>query len=433
MVRHARLGAPGREATGIAAQIRGRPFACTPGAHATVHAELVHAAMRILHVAAFLQGTAGRAVVDLARAERQAGHDVDVVISRRGVSGRGHDEDQLHEMAEAGIAPRLIASTFQPSRAMNVAATAAIDRIYARGHEPHIIHAHAPIPGLVARRFTGTRRAAIGLVQTHHQSDATGACDRVAADVPLLNLMDHVAVRSRHCASRLERLGVDLSRVTHVPWGVPPHGAPIAEADHETWLAMTRARRAGRLVVACVRTSGDGKDQVLVVDAVARMTTRHVLVVFIGGGDAAPIEAAVRRRGCGDCVRLHGHSRSPRALAAGADVLVHPAGGDGRSNPILEAFADGLLVAANAAPEILELVEDGVSGLTFAPADAVSLAATVEKAARLSNSSRRAMRDAARARHAADFTRQRMVDRYTALYADVGLKARAARRTPPAA
>src|SRR5215510_12876913 len=46
--------------------------------------------MKILHLATFLQGGAGRVIADLAAAQRAAGNDVTVVASRTGAPGFGN-------------------------------------------------------------------------------------------------------------------------------------------------------------------------------------------------------------------------------------------------------------------------------------------------------------------------------------------------------
>jgi glycosyltransferase involved in cell wall biosynthesis len=375
--------------------------------------------MKILHLASFLQGGAGRVIVALAREQQRAGHDVTVVTSRHGASGYGNYQAYLDELSANGLTPYLVDCMFQRDHGRNLAAVAAVDRIFPSGHEPDVIHTHAAIPSLVALLLAGARRAPIGLVQTMHGWGKAKTAEQVATDVSLLGLVDRVVAPSAESAGLLGGLGVPSSRIDVVPYGVTSSVPAIDEADHDTWIAMRRARHAGRLIVACVGTFGTRKNQALLVDAGARLPAADVLCVLIGDGDCAPLRQSVARHGCADRVILHGYSRAARALAAGADLLVLPSRSEGQPIAVIEAFCDGLLVAVSDIPELAELVENGTTGLTFPAEDPDALARTIAGVARSSNVSRRAMREAARARYAAQFTLTRMAERYAAVYESV--------------
>jgi glycosyltransferase involved in cell wall biosynthesis len=256
-------------------------------------------------------------------------------------------------------------------------------------------------------------------MQTMHGWGQTKTTEQSATDVGILNLVDHVAVPSAHSAALLTERGVQPAQIAVVPYGVPGPGpaSGLSEADEAIWIAMTRARHAGRLVIACVGTLGPRKNQTLLVEALVRLTRVNPLCVFMGDGDDRPLRQVVDHHRCGDRVRVHGYSRSARALAGGADLLVLPSRSEGQPIAILEAFSDGLLVAASDIPEFVELMDDGVTGFHFRSDDAQSLADLIARIAHLSNSARRAIRVAARDRYMARFTLGRMVERYGQLYA----------------
>ena len=54
--------------------------------------------MRILHLTTFLQGGAGRIIVELAREQQRQGHEVMVVASRRGAPGYGNYQEYLQTL-----------------------------------------------------------------------------------------------------------------------------------------------------------------------------------------------------------------------------------------------------------------------------------------------------------------------------------------------
>ena len=59
--------------------------------------------MRILHLATFLQGGAGRVIVDLALQQHAAGDDITVVTSNTGAPGYGNYPAYVSELAGAGV------------------------------------------------------------------------------------------------------------------------------------------------------------------------------------------------------------------------------------------------------------------------------------------------------------------------------------------
>lgn len=372
--------------------------------------------MRILHLATFLQGGAGRAIVDLVREQLQAGHAVTVVASGTGAPGYGNYQTYLDELEGLRVPVRLVDSMFVRAHAPNLAVVRAIDEIVRPGQEPQIIHAHGAIPSLVALLFAGARRTPLGIVQTMHGWGLVKTGDQVATDVAVLNLVDRVAVPSAESARMLASLGVAPARLAIVPYGVRADVPDPDDRDRQLIFDMGRARREGCLVIACVGTVSQRKNQVLIVEALARVAELPALAVFVGDGDDQDLRWAAAAHGVEARVRLHGYSRAARAIAAAADVLVLPSRSEGQPVAVLEAFCDGTLVAVSDIPELVELVEDGMTGLTFAAGDAGSLASALVGIARLPNTTRRALRERARARYASRFTVTAMANSYAALY-----------------
>ena len=373
--------------------------------------------MKVLHLTTLLRGGAGRVIVELAREQQRLGHEVTVVASRRGLPGYGNREEYLDTLSSLGMPAQLVSCTFNRSHSKTTAAVSAIDRLLPSGWEPDVIHSHAAVPSLIALLLAGLRRTTFGVIQTMHGWEETKTAEQSAIDVGVLNLIDRVAVPSAYSAGLLADHGVQPSQITIVPFGVP--AAPVAslsEADAVTWIDMARARRAGRLVIACVGTTRRRRDQTLLVESLGRLDRLNPFCVFLNDGDDHLLRQPVEHHECAERVRIHSCSRSARTLAAGADLLVLPSRSEGQPLSILEAFCDGLLVATSDSPEFVELLEDGVTGYEFRSDDAQSLADTLTRVACLSNSTRRAIRAAARDRYNTQFTLSRMVERYGHVY-----------------
>ena len=387
--------------------------------------------MRILHLTTFLQGGAGRAIVDLALDQRQAGSDVSVVASNTGAPGYGNYDAYVRELEDRGIPVSLVDSMFSRDHASNLAVVGLLDRQFARGEEPDVIHSHAAIPSLVGLLFAGSRRRPTALVHTMHGWGLRKTPDQVETDIALLNLVDRVAVASRHSADTLVALGVGASRIEVVPYGIREGLPPLESRDRLALDAMDRARAQGAIVAACVGTIGPRKNQTLLVDALARVRSRaKVFAVFAGDGDVEGLRAAVDAAGVGQETWIHGYSPAARSLAAHADLLVLPSLSEGQPIAILEAFCDRLLVAVSDIPELAELVEDGFTGFRFTSGDAASLADVLAHVFTLAPSTHCDIQDRSRSLYLARFATSAMTTAYRHVYDSVRFAPSGANQSP---
>lgn len=133
----------------------------------------------------------------------------------------------------------------------------------------------------------------------------------------------------------------------------------------------TRQRRNdGRFRFVCVARLSPEKAHVGLLEAfeqVARDRPDADLWLIGEGPERASIEAAIARFGLGDRVRLQGHMAERDVLAevALADALVVSSLMEGLPVVLMEAMAIGVPVIAPAVGGIPELVDQGVTGLTF--------------------------------------------------------------------
>jgi glycosyltransferase involved in cell wall biosynthesis len=375
--------------------------------------------MRILHLATYLQGGAGRVIVDLVSAQRESGHEVSVVISNTGVDAPGcaNNDEYLAELARAGVPVQRVDSMFSRDQGQNMAVVRALCTRFQPGREPEVVHTHAAIPSLVGLLFAGARRLPLAVVQTMHGWGAAKTPSQVATDIAVMNLVDRVVVPSRYAAEVIASLGVARSQITVVAHGVSDRVPEFDMRDRGLLRDIERARAAGLLVVACVGTIGARKSQRLLVEAVATMAgPRAAFGVFIGDGDAVELQQAIDAAGVSGRMRVHGYSRAARRLAAAADALVLPSRSEGQPLAVLEAFRDGTLVAVSGIPELVELVEDGATGLQFRVDDVRSLAGVLDRLATMPDSTRRAITDRARLLQASRYTTAMMATQYADLY-----------------
>lgn len=370
--------------------------------------------MKILHLTTHLQGGAGRVITDLAIQQQRSGHEVRVITSQSGTGDYGNYTGYLDELARANVPTRCIDSMFDRRHAANLAVVRNLLDWYEAGREPEVIHSHAAVPAMVGLLFAGARRVRAVTVQSMHGWGQVKSGDQVGTDVAVLNMMDRVVAASRHSVDTLVSLGVAPSRMAMVPYGVSAEGTAPVERDAELLVEMTRRRRQGTFVVACVGTVGPRKQQTLLVEAIASLKVPS-FCVFVGGGETEMLRSFADEAGVSENVRVHGYSPTARRLAASADVLVLPSRSEGHPVSVLEAYCDGTLVVVSDIPELTELVPDDL-GFRFAAGRADALTATLATVAKLPNHTRRTIRERTRARFLARFTVDAMARSYLALY-----------------
>ena len=116
--------------------------------------------------------------------------------------------------------------------------------------------------------------------------------------------------------------------------------------------------------------------------------------------------------------RFVGKVADVRPLLHAADLLVRPSLNEGMSNVVLEAMASGLPVLATRTGGLKEQVDDDVTGVLVAPADADALADGLAGLLRDTNR-RLTMGAAGRDRVMRHFSIDAVVDAYEALYAEL--------------
>jgi glycosyltransferase involved in cell wall biosynthesis len=380
--------------------------------------------MRIVHLTTYLQGGAGRAMTNLAVAQQAAGHHVHLFTSATNECGYLNYPDYLHELAAARVDVHCVDSLFDRRPASHAPVLRALTDIVVDTGWPDLIHTHAATPSAIALTFAAMQRRAMPIVQTMHGWGVNKTAEQAARDVATLNRVGVVAVPSRHSADLLMRLGVESSRIVVIPYGVTAQRPRFDPPDEQLILSMVRARHAGALVVACVGTFGVRKNQALLIEAIRRVGAEQpesravrVFAVLVGDGDSADLRERVQAAGLHDRVVLYGYSRAARAIAAAADVLVLPSRSEGQPVAVLEAFCDGVLVCASDVPELRELVEEGITGVTFTAESADALAQALVTASRLPAPVRRAIRSRAQHRYGERHTPAAMFESYLTAYA----------------
>lgn len=261
--------------------------------------------------------------------------------------------------------------------------------------------------------------------RTEAELDAKAA---LLAETPV-----QVVAPSRHLAAtvRASRIGRHWT-VHHIPSGVDPSTFQVADKNDPALRAALGLDPHALVLLVMNREFGDRqKGWETVAGALATLDGRGVQVVLVGRG----AEAAARTLPdhlTWQAVEYVADRARVATYHAAADVVLFASRGENFPCATLEAMAAGCCLVTTPTEGVTEQVEDGRSAFVSTDRTAESLGVALRVA--LGDRERlRRYGAAARARVEAEFTEERMVSRYLALYrALAGSKVRAGARATAA-
>ncbi|HJW56712.1 MAG TPA: glycosyltransferase [Burkholderiaceae bacterium] len=174
--------------------------------------------------------------------------------------------------------------------------------------------------------------------------------------------------------------------------------------------------RDGDLVIGSVGRLVAVKNYALLLNAIAALGRRDIVVVLVGDGPERPaLEQLSRALDIESMVRFLGHRDDVMTLLPAMDVFVLPSISEGHSNTLLEAMASGIASVVSDVGGNPDIVSHAKEGLVFGCGDQDALVACL---GRLCGDAqlRRSMGAAARERVMHEFSIDAMIRRYEGLY-----------------
>ena len=292
------------------------------------------------------------------------------------------------------------------------------------------------LPGLVAAR--ASRKPVV--LQPEVNGELTGevytwgtALDRplprraiglaVQARNRLLRDADAFVAMSRLIHDEIVGCGIDPQKVRHIPHGIDMDRFRPATAEERAELR----RRLGlppdaRIVTFTGRLlRGKGLDTLL--EAFASQEARAYLVVIgSGDGQSLSVEDAIRERvaraDLAGRVIMTGRVENVEDYLRASEVFAFPSVFEALGLSLIEAQACGLACIGSRTGGIVDIIEDGKTGLLVSPGRVDELATALRDL--LTDEARRtALGTAGRVRAVRDFDVQDSVDRYRALFREL--------------
>lgn len=324
--------------------------------------------MNLLHISTFLQGGAGKMIVDLARNSKARGDQVWVACTDEGVGDYSNYQNYLDELKRLQIPILYLGSTFCREH-QSVYKTAIELRNYIQKFEIELVHSHAANPSLISLIATSARQRKVPVLQTMHGWGIYKSREQEKKDLSVLELLDQVITISMSSKNLLRNKGLQNKHCSILYNGILPteHGTPTPEGDPHL-LEIDMLRKKGFSIVGIVGTIDKRKNQKLLIEA-ARKLPNELKVKFFLVGEGEEINEINRlslKYGISDKFVLTGLKKNGEEFIAAFDLLISSSRSEGGPPlSVIEAFAKKTLVLASDTPEHCEAVKNNQTGFLF--------------------------------------------------------------------
>jgi len=243
----------------------------------------------------------------------------------------------------------------------------------------------------------------------------------------LLRDADAFVAMSHAIAAECVAAGAAPERVVRLPHGVDTARFRPASDDERRALRVRYGLPESAVIATYTGRLLRGKGLETLVDAFAAIAAEepraHLMIVGSGEGQSLSVEPelreSVRQRGLGERVTFTGRVDDVAERLRASDLFAFPSEFEGLGISLVEAAACGLPAVGARTGGIVDVIEEGASGLLVPPRDASALASAlrtlVADPERRRQMGRRA-REVARDR----FDLEDSVSRYVALFRELG-------------
>ncbi len=363
---------------------------------------------------ALVTGGVERGAVDVAAAVVKAGWRA-VVVSQGG--------PMVRELERAGAQHIVLPMAAKNPFAMRANVARLEEAIRTTGAD--LVHARSRAPAWSAR--AAARRARVPFVTTFHGTYNFGNPFKryynsiMAKGTRVIAISNFIA---RHVA---ENYGASPAILRVIHRGIDIAKFDPARVSVERQVKLSRDWRLpdGLPVVMLPGRLTRWKGQTLLIDAVAKLGRRDMVLLLVGADQGrtsyrSELEQRVRNKGLEGIVRIVDHCADMPAAYMLADVVVSASTDpEAFGRVVAEAQAMGRPVVAPAHGAAPEILIEGKTGWTFAPRKTDSLAKALAAALGLSPQARQELANAAIAHVRAEFTKEKMCRATLDVYEEV--------------
>ena len=372
--------------------------------------------MNILHVTTFLQGGAGKVIVDLAKAFSKLGHSISVACTKDPVQGYGNYPEHLETLEQDKIPLIFLDSTFSRVLAKNLHASRTLHSSIIQGY-PDLIHSHSSIPSMVGIDATAKLNKEIPIIQTMHGWGINKTKEQERQDIEILNSVNHVVSVSKSSENLLLEKEILNKNKSVIYNGVETTLSKIEVSEDKHLLKLKSLRKEGKKIIGVIGTVDARKNQALILEALALLPNNlEFHAFFVGEGeDLNAYREKTEKLELSSKVTFTGYKKVARLYTKESDLLISASVSEGAAPiVILEAFSEKTLVLASDTQENMEAINDGYNGYLFRSGNAASLSEKINIS--LSSRSITKIKNNAFDYFQSKYTLKSMIENYLSLY-----------------
>lgn len=340
-----------------------------------------------MHLTTFLQGGAGKVVLDLAKRSKAKGVLATVGYTKKSVNGYCNYPSHLESLNEAKIKQLELPSSFDrnPSK-ISETAKLLLERF--QKNPPDLIHCHAANPSRIALEFRKLANLEIPVIQTMHGWGIYKTPEQEKEDIETLNKIDHVISISETSASLLKTKGLKNFSSSVIYNGVEDRSPKKEKIADDNLLEITKLQKQGFFIAGIVGTLDERKNQQLVLDAIKTLPKDiKIKFFFIGEGEIEEMCNIAKCYNIEGQVRFLGYKKNSRAFIYQFDLLICSSKSEGGPPIVLmEAFSSNTLVLASNTCEHKEAIIEGATGFLFESDDISDLKKRIINISQIENS-----------------------------------------------
>ena len=344
---------------------------------------------KILHLTTYLQGGAGKVVLDLAKRSKAKGGVATVGYTKKSVKGYCNYPKHIDSLKKEQINQIELPTTFDRNPlTISDSAKLLLERF--QKNPPDLIHCHAANPSRIALEFRKLANLEIPVIQTMHGWGIYKTPEQEKEDIETLNKIDHVISISETSASLLKTKGLKNFSSSVIYNGVEDRSPQRGKIADNNLLEITKLQKQGFFIAGIVGTLDERKNQQLVLDAIKTLPKDiKIKFFFIGEGEIEEMCNIAKYYNIEGQVRLLGYKKDSRAFIDQFDLLICSSKSEGGPPiVIMEAFSSDTLVLASNTREHKEAIMEGMTGFLFESDDISDLKEKIIKIYQMENSNK---------------------------------------------
>ena len=339
----------------------------------------------ILHLTTFLQGGAGKVILDLAKRSKVKCGVATVGYTKKSVKGYCNYPSYLESLKEAKIKQLELPSTFDRNPAkIAESAKYLLDKL--KESPPDLIHCHAATPSRIALEFRKLANLRIPVIQTMHGWGIYKTLKQEEEDIATFNQIDHLILVSKSSLNLLRKKGFRSEHYTIIYNGIE-FAKTFSDSIDQDLLEIQRLKSERVFIIGIVGTIDERKNQLLVLEMIKILPkTLNIKFIFVGEGKIDRINDFVNSHLLYDRVNFLGYKDNGSEFIASFDLLLCPSKSEGFPVTVMEAFSTKTLVLASNIPEHMEAITDEITGFSFESDDISDLKEKIIRIYQMENS-----------------------------------------------